>query len=159
MPKLINSELTEKIIGCAITVHKSLGPGLLEKFYEEALCLELESKNLKYERQLSIALYYRGQYIGHHRVDLLVENKILLELKAIKNLEKIHYSTVLSYLNISKAEVALLLNFNSVTLSIKRFAGSVLNLNTETQKIGNTESLVDVIYRNDKDHPKQFHKH
>ena len=145
MSKLIDHKLTEKIIGCAISVHKALGPGFLEKFYEEALCLELRHQRLQYQRQIPVSLRYRGQRIGYHRLDLLVESKVIVELKAVRELESIHYSTTLSYLKTTRAPIALLLNFNSQTLTIKRFANTILKLNTEAQKGGNTEALVEFI--------------
>jgi GxxExxY protein len=145
MSGLVKPELTEKILGCAISVHKSLGPGFLEKFYEKALCVELHHRKLRYERQLPVSLRYRGQHIGYHRLDLFIEGQVIVELKAVKELDRIHYSTALSYLKVSRAPVALLLNFNSPTLSIKRFANSILNLNTETQKDGNAEKIVEFL--------------
>lgn len=148
--KLIRSELTDEILGCAIAVHKALGPGFLEKFYEEALCIELALKGLKFRRQMAVALVYREQNIGCHRLDLLVENCVIVELKATKKLEDIHYATTLSYLKATKAEVALLLNFNSPMLSIKRFANSILRLNTESLNNGNTEEIVKFLRENDR---------
>ena len=145
MAKLINSELTEKILGCAISVHRALGPGLLEKFYEEAICVELQHQKLHYQRQVPVALNYRNRHIGYHRLDLLVENKVIVELKAVKEFEKMHYATTLSYLKVASADVALLLNFNSQALTIKRFANSILRLNTEARKGGNAEGLVEFL--------------
>ena len=145
MSKLMKPELTEKILGCAISVHKSLGPGLLEKFYEEALCIELQHQALRYQRQVPVSLSYRGRHIGYHRLDLLIEDQVIIELKAVKELEKIHYATTLSYLKVSRAPIALLLNFNSQTLTIKRFANSILKLNTEAPKGGSTDSLIEFI--------------
>ena len=149
LSKLINSALSEKVIGCAIAVHKALGPGLLEKFYEEALCLELEHCKLSYQRQVEISLSYRGKYIGHHRLDLLIGKKLIVELKAIKKLEDVHFATTLSYLKISRAEVALLLNFNAPTLTIRRFANSIFHLNAEVRKVESAEGLIDIIRKNE----------
>lgn len=140
--KLIRRDITKEIIGCAIEVHKVLGPGFLEKFYEEALCIELSLRGLRFERQPAISLTYRGREVGYHRLDLVVERYVIVELKAVKKLEDIHFATTLSYLKAAKAEVALLLNFNTSTLSIKRFANTILKLNAESRKGGNAEDLL-----------------
>jgi GxxExxY protein len=142
---LVESKLTEKIIGCAISVHKALGPGFMEKFYEEALCTELERENIAFNRQVAISLAYRGKIIGRHRLDLLVNNTVVIELKAVKKLEKIHYAVTLSYLKASRVPVALLMNFNFPTLEIKRFANSIFRLNAETQNNGNAEEIIEFI--------------
>jgi GxxExxY protein len=154
--KLVNFDLTEKILGCAITVHKALGPGLLEKFYEEALCIELAREKLSFERQVAIALKYCGRLIGYHRIDLVVDKTVIVELKAIKKLEDIHYAVTLSYLKASRIPVALLLNFNSVTLQIRRFAYTIFNLNAETQKEGKVENIVEFL-RSQQEFEKENH--
>jgi GxxExxY protein len=143
--KLFNSALSDKIIGCAIDVHRNLGPGFLEKFYEEALCLELERKQIIFERQVHVTMNYLGRFIGNHRLDLIVEGSVVIEIKAVKDFEKIHFATTLSYLKASRLPVALLLNFNTPTLSIKRFANSILRLNTETLNFGDTEKTIDFL--------------
>jgi len=115
-----DSELTEQIIAAAIHVHRGLGPGYLESFYEEALCLELEAKNISFERQKTVEVRYHDQVIGIHRLDLLVDSKVVVELKAIREFEPIHYSVIRSYLKATGLETGLLLNFHSVPLAIKR---------------------------------------
>lgn len=140
--KLIESKLSNAIIGCAISVHKELGPGFLEKFYEQALCIELERQRLNYLRQAEVTPTFRDKPVGVHRIDLIVENKIIVELKAVRKFEDIHYATVLSYLKAARVPVALLLNFNAPTLTIRRFAHSIFRVNAETRKGGNTEGLV-----------------
>lgn len=107
------NELTSKIIGAAIEVHKILGPGLLEKTYEECLCIELEKIDLKYKKQIVLPIEYKGRMVeGAYRIDILVEDKIILELKAIEKIEKIHKAQLLTYLKLSKKELGLIINFN-----------------------------------------------
>jgi len=113
-------ELTGKIIGAAIRGHRELGPGYLESVYEEALCVELAAMGLKYARQLAVEVRYRGQKVGEHRLDLLVEDTVVVELKAVLELHDIFYATLRSYLRATKKPVGLLLNFASVTLQAKR---------------------------------------
>src|SRR5688500_7898684 len=86
-----NESLSAKVIGAAIRVHKELGPGFLESFYEEALCIELELLGLRFERQLLVPVYYRERILGEHRLDLLVESELVVELKAVQGFESIHF--------------------------------------------------------------------
>jgi len=118
--ELIQSELSEKIIGCCIRVHKSLGPGFLEKVYEEALCLELSKAGLSFERQKLVTIAYLGQTIGEHRLDLLVEETVVLELKACRAIDDIHLATTRSYLKATSLQLGLVINFSRPTLDIKR---------------------------------------
>ena len=115
-----NKELTEKIIAAAIRVHKELGPGFLEAMYEEALALELTSNGLSFERQKLLPVFYHEQLIGEHRLDFVLEGKVIVELKAISALEDIHFAIVRSYLKAANLNDALLLNFASVRLIVKR---------------------------------------
>ena len=117
-------ELTEKIIGCAIEVHRHLGPGLLEANYEEALCIELESTGLKYERQLVIPVLYKGRSIGEYRLDLLVENAVVVEIKSVERFNPVFEAQILAYMKITGKCVGLLVNFNSRLLinGVRRFA-------------------------------------
>ena len=117
---LIHAELTEKILGCCIRVHKALGPGFLEKIHEEALCLELEKAGLKYERQKSVFIFHEGKPVGEHRLDLLVESKVVLELKTCSAIEDAHLATARSYLKATGLQLALVVNFARPTLDIKR---------------------------------------
>ncbi len=111
-------QITEKIIGAAITVHKELGPGLLESAYEACLVYELSQLGLAVERQKSLPVTYRSVKIDcGYRIDLLVENKVVVELKAVERLEKIHEAQLLSYLKLSGYSVGLLINFNEETLT------------------------------------------
>jgi len=114
------SNLTERIIGTAIEVHQELGPGFLESIYEEALCVALADAGLKFKRQLRVPVRFRGREIGEHRLDLLVEDTVVVELKAIAALGDVHFATVRSYLKATELAVGLLLNFTSTTLTVKR---------------------------------------
>jgi GxxExxY protein len=118
--ELGHNRLTERIIAAAIRVHKELGPGFLEVMYEEALAIELSAGGLLFERQKLLRVFYREHLIGEHRLDLVVEGKVILELKAISQIEKIHFAIVRSYLKASGLADALLLNFASTTLVVKR---------------------------------------
>jgi GxxExxY protein len=107
------NKITEKIINGAISVHKELGPGLLESAYEACLVYELASQNLKVERQKGLPIHYRGiQLDCGYRLDLLVEGSVIVEIKAIERIEPIHEAQLLSYLKLSKCKVGLLMNFN-----------------------------------------------
>lgn len=110
------TELTRRIIGCAVEVHRRLGPGLLENVYEFAMSIELKTQGLGFERQVGIPLYYRGELISEHRLDLIVEKKVVVEIKSVERLAPLHWAQVLTYLRVTKLQVALLLNFNSPTL-------------------------------------------
>ena len=111
-------KITEKIIGAAITVHKELGPGLLESAYEACLVYELSQLGLAVERQKSLPVTYRSVKIDcGYRIDLLVDNKVVVELKAVERLERIHEAQLLSYLKLSGYSVGLLINFNEETLT------------------------------------------
>ena len=112
--------LTDTIINASISVHKEIGPGFLEAIYEEALCIELSSRRVPFERQKSIRLTYRDKLIGEHRLDLLVSERVVVELKAIQALEPIHFAIVRSYMKATHVESGLLLNFAHMPLTIKR---------------------------------------
>ena len=113
-------ELSNQIIGLAINVHRELGPGFLENIYEEALKVDLSEHGIEFESQKEIKVKYLGVEIGTHRIDLIVENIILLELKAVKELADIHFAQLRSYLKATNLKVGLLLNFSKPTLEIKR---------------------------------------
>lgn len=117
---LADKELTDRIIGAAITVHKALGPGFLESAYEEALAIEFDFLEIRYERQNSVLLHYRGKPIGEHRLDFLVEQSVVVELKAIQALEDIHFTIVRSYLKATTLQSGLLFNFATMPLTVKR---------------------------------------
>jgi len=107
------NQLTSKIIGASIEVHKNLGPGLLEKTYEECLCIELNKLGINYSRQVLLPINYKGKIVEDaYRLDLLVENQVIVELKSVSKLENIHKSQLLTYLKLSKKQLGLLINFN-----------------------------------------------
>jgi len=115
--------LTERIIGCAIEVHRQLGPGLLEGTYEAALCIELQNAELKHVRQPIFPVIYKGQTIGEYRLDLIVQDAVVVEIKSVERFDPIFESQVLTYLRVTGKRVGLLMNFNSRLLrdGIKRY--------------------------------------
>lgn len=113
-------ELTSRVIAATIEVHRRLGPGFIESIYEHALVVELHKRGLKVEEQVEVPIEYEGVEVGRHRLDLLVEGTIVVELKAIKNLDNIHFAIVKSYLRAVGKEHGLLLNFAKPTLEVKR---------------------------------------
>ena len=114
--------LTEKIIGCAIEVHRTLGPGLLESTYESALCVELTIAGLNFQRQLVVPVAYKNQPVGEYRLDLVVEKSVILELKSVDRFDSIFEAQLLAYMKITGLKRGFLLNFNSRLLKdgIKR---------------------------------------
>jgi GxxExxY protein len=118
-------ELTEQIIGAAIAVHRELGPGLLESIYQAGMAIELRLRRLDFIAEARIPIHYRGIPIeGFHRIDFLVEDTIVVELKAVERLDPVHTAQLLTYLRLSGKSLGLLLNFNSATLKdgIRRLA-------------------------------------
>ena len=111
-----DSSLTYRIIGCGIEVHKQLGPGLSEANYEEALCIELTSAGLSYVRQVSVPVLYKGQQIGEHRPDLVVENGVVVEIKSVERVIGVHRAQVLTYMRLLRVPLGLVLNFNEEVL-------------------------------------------
>jgi GxxExxY protein len=118
--QLRDSEITDAIIAAAVAVHRELGPGFLETVYEQALAVEFAMRGIAFVRQKSIPLFYRDHQIGEHRIDFLVEDKIIVELKAIEALEKVHFAIVRSYLKAAGLSDGLILNFSSMPLTVKR---------------------------------------
>ena len=116
------NEITEKIIGCAIEVHRNLGPGLLERVYEEALCIELELSGVSYQRQLAVPIDYKGRVIGEYRLDLLVQDKVIVEIKSVDRRDPVFEAQLLTYLKVTGKKIGLLINFNTGLLKtgIKR---------------------------------------
>ncbi len=115
--------ITERIIKCAIAVHRELGPGLLENVYEEAMEIECSMDGLVVQRQLKIPLLYRGKTIGEYRPDMLVNDLVIVEIKSVERFDPVFEAQVLTYLKITGKRVGLLINFNSrlVKDGIKRF--------------------------------------
>lgn len=112
--------LIYKVIGCCIEVHKELGPGFIESVYHRAMEVELAHKEIPFETQKRIELYYRGCRVGRHRLDLVIADQLVVELKAVEELAKKHYAQVRSYLKAAKKEVGLLVNFGEYKLDPRR---------------------------------------
>jgi GxxExxY protein len=112
--------LTDRILGAAVQVHCRLGPGFIEKMYENALCLEFGTRRLAFDRQVPVLVLYEGTEIGLHRLDLIIEGKVVVEVKAIKEFEDVHLATMLSYLKATRLEAGLLLSFAAARLRIRR---------------------------------------
>ena|SRR5688572_11242701 len=117
-------EISGKIIGCAMTVHNFLGPGFPEIIYERSLLIEINNSGLNCERQIERDVFFRGISVGKRKLDLVVEGKVLLELKALSIIENNYYCQILNYLKVFGFEVGLLLNFGKPSLEFKRFAMS-----------------------------------
>jgi GxxExxY protein len=125
---MTENEISEKIIGSAIEVHKSLGPGLLESAYLECLFYELQKTGLYVEKQKSLPLIYKEVKLdAGYRLDLIVENKVIIEIKSIESLNDIHIAQVLTYLKISGHKLGLLMNFNVLRLKdgLKRLVNNL----------------------------------
>jgi len=115
--------LTEQIIGCAIEVHRQLGPGLLEGTYEAALCIELQNAALNFIRQPVFPVVYKGHAIGEYRLDLIVNDTVVVEIKSVERFDPIFEAQVLTYLRVTGKKIGLLINFNSrlVCDGVKRY--------------------------------------
>ena len=114
---LAHGALTERVIGLAIEVHRTLGPGLLESAYEECVCLELQRAGIAYARQVSLPLIYKGIRLDcTYQMDVVVEQSLILEIKAVENLRPLHDAQLLTYLRLSGHPVGLILNFHTVVL-------------------------------------------
>jgi len=117
-------DLATRVIGCCIDVHRALGPGLLEKIYARAVCIELDHAGIHYQREREIPVTYRGELLCQQRLDIVVADQIILEIKLVEHLNPVHRAQLTSYLRISKIRLGLLLNFNVAILQdgIKRVA-------------------------------------
>jgi GxxExxY protein len=121
---LVRSELTEQVIGCAIKVHKQLGPGLLESVYEECLCFELAEAGLPFERQIALPIVYRERVLdGGFRADIAVSNVLIIEIKSVEAIHPVHEAQLLTYLRLTRHKIGLLMNFNVLRLKdgLRRF--------------------------------------
>lgn len=119
------SNITERIIGCSMKVHNTLGNGFQEVIYQRALAIELEKTKLLFTRELEMPIYYENIEIGTRRVDFLIEEKVIVELKAVTSLDKVHLAQALNYLEAFKLEIGLLINFGNTRLEFKRLIKSV----------------------------------
>jgi GxxExxY protein len=117
---LRDSGITDAVIAAAIAVHRELGPGFIESVYEQALAVEFALQGIAFIRQKPIPLFYRDHQIGEHRLDFLVEDKVVVELQAIDSLQNVHFAVVRSYLKASGLADGLILNFSSMPLTVKR---------------------------------------
>ena len=118
-----HAALTDKIIGCAMEVHRELGPGLVESTYEAAMGVELQLARLRYERQYPVPVTYKGHSIGEYRLDLLIEDTVIVEVKSAAQFDPVFTAQMLTYLRVTGRRIGLLINFHSrlVKDGIKRF--------------------------------------
>ena len=114
------SDITSKIIGCAMKVHATIGNGFQEVIYQRCLAIEMEKQGLKFVRELEMPIYYDDREVGTRRVDFLVEDKVMVELKAITQLDNIHLAQGINYLEAYNLKIGLLINFGSTSLDFKR---------------------------------------
>jgi GxxExxY protein len=121
-PEAVNDPLSQAVLGAAIEVHRELGPGLTEIMYEDALCHEFDLRGIRYARQVPVPVTYKGKQIGTTRVDLIIEGKLIVELKACEALTPVHRAQLVTYLRVTRLTVGLLINFNVAILKdgIKR---------------------------------------
>ena len=117
-----DNAVSEAVIGCAIEVHRHLGPGLLESVYEAAMAVELELRQLPFQRQVSVPLYYKGILLSDHRIDLVVDRRIVVELKCVSRQDPFQTAQVMTYLRVLNLRLGLLINFSGPVLrqGIKR---------------------------------------
>ena len=113
-------ELTGRIIECVIEVHKSLGPGFAEGVYHNALMLEFVERGMSADRERQITIYYKGKIVGTHRLDIVVDDSIILELKTVETLSKAHYAQLRSYLKAAGIGIGLLINFSEAKADYRR---------------------------------------
>ncbi|HEY6111073.1 MAG TPA: GxxExxY protein [Chthoniobacterales bacterium] len=118
--QLRDSQITNTIIAAAIAVHRELGPGFVESIYEQALAVEFALRGVAFIRQHPVPLFYRDHQIGEHRLDFLIENRIVVEIKAVEMLENVHFAIVRSYLKATGLSDGLILNFSTMPLTVKR---------------------------------------
>src|SRR5690606_27799747 len=115
-----HSDLTAKIIGCAMRVHQELGNGFQELVYQRALAIEMQEAKLQFRRELPVEIFYHGHFVGKRRVDFLVEKSVSVELKAVTLLEDVHLAQAINYLEAYCLEVGLLINFGKQSLEVRR---------------------------------------
>jgi len=131
-------ELTEKIIGAAMAVHRELGPGLDGKIYENALCLEFAAQSIHFTQQQRFPVHYRNRIVGTLITDLIVDSKVIIEAKVAKQIIDTHIAQTLSYLSITKLQVGLIINFKHPSLGFKRVA----NIYQQNQSVKSVKSAV-----------------
>jgi len=119
-PRSFSDPLTDRIIHCVVRVHRTLGPGFLESVYRNALLIELRSSGLNAEHECAVRIFYGGQEVGVHRLDILVEQRVIVELKTVDYLAAAHYAQVRSYLKATGLKLALLVNFSKERSDFRR---------------------------------------
>ena len=129
------SELTGKIIGCAMEVHKNLGNGFQEVIYQRALAIELDKCKISFEREFEMPIFYKSEKVGTRRVDFVIDNIISVELKSLIKLEDVHLAQAINYLEAYNLETGLLINFGAKSLEFKRLFNKKYICKKEKQKI------------------------
>ena len=119
------NKISEKIIGCAFTVSNTLGSGFLEKVYQNALVIELLNEGLEVEKEKAITIFYQGKVVGEYFADILVNQQIIIETKAVQSLNEIHQAQLLNYLKATKLPLGLLINFGTPKVQIKRMLNDI----------------------------------
>jgi GxxExxY protein len=135
LPTALN-QLSHQVIGCAIEVHKELGIGLLESVYEAALCEEFDQAGISYQQQVGFVGEYKGKQLPPQRIDLLIENDIILELKAVRAVDDLHLAQLVSYLRLTNKPLGLLINFHAPTIqkgTHRRINSKVIHTPTQPQ--------------------------
>ena len=125
---MIHEQLTKRIIGCAMQVHRTLKSGFQEVIYQRALAIEFNLDNLQFEREQEMEIYYRDKCIGSRRVDFFVESSVMVEIKAVSKLEDVNLAQAMNYLECYKLDVGLLLNFGAQSLEFKRVHNNKVDL-------------------------------
>ena len=120
--KIVYKELSYEIIAAALEVHKNLGPGFTENIYEEALCVELRSRNISFQRQFSVGIQYKGEKVGKYQLDLVVQDKVVVELKAVSDMIENFEYQLHAYLKATRKKLGILINFGKKSLEYKRIA-------------------------------------
>ena len=120
MSNIIYKELSDKIIGCAITIHKIVGPGFLENVYEQSLCVELKLNNIPFTRQKVYSIFYKNNPVGVYIADIVVDNKVIVELKAVPVINNNMLAQLINYLHVSKIPVGYVINFRNYVIEFKR---------------------------------------
>jgi GxxExxY protein len=124
MEKIIYPELSHKIMGCVFEVHKTLGPGFTENIYEEALTYELSRRNIPFKRQETLEVTYKNQVVGLQRLDIIIDDKIILELKSVSELNDLFKQQLLSYLRSSAMKLGILINFGTSRVQYTRIVNN-----------------------------------
>ncbi len=127
MPEIGHKELSSRVIEAAIAVHMALGPGFIESVYENALCVELTARGIVFEQQKVIRILHRNVVVGEHRLDLLIEGCLLVEMKAVKEIEDIFYTIGRSQMKAAGIRDGLILNFAAMPLAIKRIGAGIVS--------------------------------